>query len=231
MISRNNFSILYVEDDESLRDKYTKLFKLYFQNVYTAADGEEAIEKYSLYKPDIAIIDINIPKINGLKVASKIRKDNDAILLIMLTAYSDTEKLLDAIELNLMKYLIKPIKTFELEDILSEAICKLKKNQLIENIIPLDSGYYWDKVTKQLYSKTKKQIKLTKKEFLLIELFCENRQKIFSNEDILNYIWEDDEDTYNPNKLRIIFSKLKTKLSCNLFDSIYNVGYKLKGNF
>lgn len=231
MTPQNNFSILYAEDDKNLRDKYSKLLKLYFENVYEASDGQEALELYALYKPDIAILDINLPKINGLKAAKQIRLNNETILLIMLTAYSDTEKLLDAIELNLMKYLIKPIKTFELETILLDAISKLKKNQLNENIIFLASGYFWNKNTKQLYSKTKEQIKLTKKELLLIELFCENKQKIFSNEDILNYIWEDDEETYNPNKLRIIFSKLKTKLGCNLFDSIYNVGYKLKGNF
>ncbi len=230
MIS-NNFSILYVEDDLLLRDKYVKLFQLYFKNVYEATNGEEALELYSLYKPEIAILDINIPKINGLKVAKKIREENENIILIMLTAYSDTEKLLDAIELNLTKYLIKPIKTFELEEILTETITKLKNKQKSENILPLNCGFQWYKDTQQLYTKNHEQIKLTKKESLLIELFCQNKQKIFSNEDILNYVWENEQDNYNPNKLRIIFSKLKTKLSCNIFDSIYNVGYKLKGNF
>jgi DNA-binding response OmpR family regulator len=231
MIFQNDFTILYVEDDKNLREIYVQFLKLYFKNVYEACDGEEALEKYSLYKPNIAILDINIPKINGLKVAKKIREDNDDIILIMLTAYSDTEKLLDAIELNLTKYLIKPIKTFELEDILSESISKLHTLKKSRNIISLNCNFQWDKETKQLYSKEHHQIKLTKKEYLLIKLFCENKHKIFSNEDILNCIWEDEDDTFNPNKLRILFSKLKTKLSCNLFDSIYNVGYKLKGNF
>jgi len=227
----NNFSILYVEDDLILKDKYVKLLKLYFKNVYQATNGEEALEQYSHYKPDIAILDINIPKINGLKVAKKMREKDENIILIMLTAYSDTEKLLDAIELNLTKYLIKPIKTFELEEILEETIIKLKNKQKSENILSLNCGFQWCNNTKQLYSKNHQQIKLTKKERLLIELFCQNKQKIFSNEDILNYVWENEQDDYNPNKLRIIFSKLKTKLSCNIFDSIYNVGYKLKGNF
>ncbi len=228
---QNNFSILYVEDDLLLREKYVQLLKLYFKNVYEAKDGEEALEQYALYQPDIAILDINIPKLNGLKVAQQIRKENENIILIMLTAYSDTEKLLDAIELNLYKYLIKPIKTFELEELLSNLITKMKNKQKNENIISLNCGFQWYLDTQQLYSKTDQEIKLTKKERLLIELFCQNKQKIFSKEDILNYIWEDDEDTYNPNKLRIIFSKLKNKLSCNIFDSLYNVGYKLKGNF
>jgi len=228
---QSNFSILYVEDDTNLRDKYTQLLKLYFQNVYEACDGEEAIEKYLLYKPNIVILDINIPKINGLKVAKEIRKDNENILLIMLTAYSNREKLLDAVELHLTKYLIKPIKTFELEDILVETISKLQTIQKSKNILPLNCGFQWDKETKQLYSNDNRQVKLTKKELLLLKLFCENKEKVFSNEDILDYVWEGDEDEYNPNKLRIIFSKLKAKLSCNLFDSTYNIGYNLKRNF
>lgn len=226
---QNNFSILYVEDDATLRNIYVELLQLYFKNVYEASDGKEAIEKYSLYQPSVVILDINIPKINGLKVAKIIRDKSPDVILIMLTAYSDTQKLLEAMELKLTKYLIKPIKTFELEDILADVVLKLNEKKINDNTLSLNCNYYWDKEKKQLYCKTNQQIKLTKKEYLLIELFCKNKQKIFSNEDILNYIWED--DTYNPNKLRIIFSKLKAKLSCNLFDSIYNVGYKLKGNF
>ncbi len=228
---QSDFSILYAEDDATLRSKYVELLQLYFKNVYEASDGKEAIEKYSLHQPSVVILDINIPKINGLKVAKIIREKNPDVILIMLTAYSDTQKLLEAMELKLTKYLIKPIKTFELENILTQTISTLKEKEKNEDILPLDCGYYWDKKKKQLCITNNHQIKLTKKEYLLVELFCTNKHKIFSNEDILDYIWDECEENYNPNKLRIIFSKLKAKLSCNLFDSIYNVGYKLKGNF
>ncbi len=228
---QSNFSILYVEDDATLRSIYVELLQLHFKHVYEASDGKEAIEKYSLHQPSVVILDINIPKINGLKVAKIIRDKNPDVILIMLTAYSDTQKLLEAMELKLTKYLIKPIKTFELENILNQTISILKEKEKDENILPLECNYYWDKKKKQLCITNNHQIKLTKKEYLLVELFCTNKHKIFSNEDILDYIWDECEENYNPNKLRIIFSKLKAKLSCNLFDSIYNVGYKLKGNF
>lgn len=227
----NNFSILYVEDDLVLQKQYLSFLQLYFKNVYKASDGKEALEQYTDHNPDIVLLDINIPKINGLKVARTIRKENKKVVLIMLTAYSDREKLLDAIELNLCKYLIKPIKTFELEDILQKVIIQLNQKQKQEDILSLSCGFKWDNRKKLLYSQEDEEVKLTKKELLLLELFCTNKQTIFSNEDILNFIWDNEEDQYNPNKLRIIFSKLKAKLSCNLFDSIYNVGYKLKGNF
>lgn len=227
----NNFSVLYVEDEPIIREQYVAFLKLYFKNVYEAIDGEDALNKYTLYKPDIAILDINIPKINGLEVARKIRKENENIILVILTAYSDKEKLLDAIELNLTKYLIKPIKTFEFEEILLNIIKKLNAKHKKEHTLCLNCGFQWDKNKQQLYFKNNEEIKLTKKERLLLNLFCENPHTIFSNEDILNFIWENEQDNYNPNKLRILFSKLKSKLNCNIFDSIYNVGYKLKGNF
>ncbi|MGB5868413.1 MAG: response regulator transcription factor [Arcobacteraceae bacterium] len=227
----SDFSILYVEDNLILKDQYIKFLKLYFKNVYEATDGEDALQKYSLYNPNIAILDINIPKINGLEVAKRIREKDDTIILIMLTAYSDTEKLLDAIELNLCKYLIKPVKTFDLEKIIKIQIKILNNKRTNRNVITLEKGFQWNKLELQLYTVDNQKIKLTKKEHLLLELFCKNKHTIFSNEDIINYIWENEDDNYNPNKLRIIFSKLKKKLDCNLFDSMYNVGYKLKGNF
>ena len=226
----NDFSILYVEDNLVLKEQYVRFLQLYFKNVYEASNGEEALEKYTLYNPDIAILDINIPKINGLKVAKTIREKNPDIILIILTAHSDTDKLLEAIELNLCKYLIKPIKTFELEIILQNTIAKLNQKQKSINTLFLYDGFQWNNIEKQLYNQNQEEIKLTKKERLLLDLFCTNKQTIFSNDEILNYVWEDELSEYNPNKLRIIFSKLKTKLHTNLFDSIYNVGYKLKGN-
>ena len=230
MIS-NKFSLLYVEDDPFLREQYIPFFQLFFHDVYSAKDGEEALFCYKSHNPDIIILDINIPKINGLEVAKRIRQENEEVILIMLTAHSDKEKLLDAIELKLTKYLIKPIRTFEFEDILTNVTEKLAKQKKKENILYLSGGFKWNKKNQELISNKNDSIKLTKKERLLLNLFCENPKIIFSNDDILNNVWENEQDDYNPNKLRIIFSKLKVKLDCNIFDSIYNVGYKLKGNF
>ncbi len=226
-MEQNDFSILYVEDDSFIRSKYVKLLKLYFKDVYEASNGKEALEVYNDNKPDIIILDINIPLINGLEVARQIRKDDPSIKMIFFTAYSDKEKLLQAIELRAVKYLIKPIKTFELEELIKIIIDELKGDLKTTDIIYLDEGYYWDKSLDTLFDKDNKSIKLTKKETQLFRLFCQNKHKIFSNSEILDYIWEDDFDDSNTNKLRILFSKLKTKLSHSLFSSHYNLGYKI----
>ena len=201
--------------------------KLYFKDVYEATNGQKALELYEKKRPDIIILDINMPVINGLEVAKSIRKKDKVTQLIILSAYSDREKLLVATELLLTKYLIKPIQSFELESIIVKCINNLQALEDKESLLYLDDGFVWNKYEERL-SKENEIIKLTQKELLLLKLFCSNPNLTFSNMDILNYVWEDDiQSDFNTNKLRIVFSKLKTKLSFNLFSSIYNVGYKI----
>lgn len=226
-MSQSKFSILYAEDDEKIREKYAKFLRLYFQDVYEAKNGQEALELYDKNRPDVIILDINMPIISGLEVAKIIREKDKETQLIMLSAYSDREKLLVATELFLSKYLVKPIQSLELESIITKCIDNLKAQESKENLLYLDDGFIWNK-NENILLKNSKLIKLTQKELLLLKLFCSNPSLTFSNIDILNYVWEDDiQSDFNTNKLRIVFSKLKTKLSFNLFSSIYNVGYKI----
>ena len=229
-MTQSNFSVLYAEDDDILRERYVNLLKLYFKDVYAASNGEDALKYYEKYKPNIVLLDISMPIINGLQVAKKIRENDKSVILVILSAHSETDKLLEAIELSLTKYLIKPINTFELEELLKNCIIKCNNILKNKNILLLDGGFSWNKTTSELIDKYDATIKLTKKEFLLVSLFCNSTNNTLSSDDILNYVWEDDFNNSNTNKLRILFSKLKTKLSYSLFDSIYNVGYKIKVN-
>ncbi len=227
-MQQKKFSIVYAEDDDFIREKYAKFLNLYFLNVYEAVNGQEALELYTKHKPHVILLDINMPLVNGLEVAKLIRENDKLIQIIILSAYSDKEKLLEAIELSLIKYLIKPIQSIELEDIIVKCIENINETINTQTLLLLDGGFVWNKTEKSL-SKDNKIIKLTKKELLLLKLFCSNPNLIFSNTDIMNYVWaEDIESEFNANRLRIVFSKLKTKLSFSLFDSIYNVGYRLK---
>lgn len=231
-MKQSRFSILYAEDDIKIREKYAKFLSLYFCDVYEASNGKEALELYKSVKPDVIILDINMPIISGLEVAKNIREIDTITQIIILSAYSDKDKLLAATELFLTKYLIKPIQSFELEDILRKSIEKLQAIQDAENLLYLDDDFVWSKRDETLF-RNNETIKLTQKELLLLKLFCSNPKLTFSNMEILNYVWHDESQTdFNTNKLRIVFSKLKTKLGCNLFASIYNVGYKInyKGN-
>lgn len=120
------YKVLFVEDEKATRENYTMYLKMLFTEVYEAADGEKAYEIYKDKKPDIMIIDINIPKLNGLDLLRKIRETDYNTEAIMLTAHTDKSFLLDANSLKITKYLVKPINRKDLNETLNLTISKLE---------------------------------------------------------------------------------------------------------
>lgn len=223
---KKNYCLVYAEDDEKIRNGYINFLNMEFEKVYGAKNGEEAYKLYKQHSPDIVILDINMPIMDGLQVAKKIREKDDKTKIVMLTAYSDKGKLLQAIELNLFKYLIKPVSTFEFRDVLFSIVDNIEGD--VDDMYEIDEKFTWNKTRKTLY-KDDNEVYLTRKEMELLDLFCSNPNTTYSNIDILNHIWEDDtSEDFSTNKIRSLFSKLKSKLGDNLFVSIYGLGYKIK---
>jgi len=104
-----NFTILYVEDEEMVRHNAVEYLSRIAKHVLEAKNGKEAIKIWANKKPDIIITDINMPHLNGLDMASYIRAQDKEVQIIVATAHSDTKYLLRAVELQLVKYIIKPI--------------------------------------------------------------------------------------------------------------------------
>ena len=94
-------TLLYAEDNQESRENYAFVLKDYFDEVYIAKDGREALAMYHEKKPDIVLLDVTMPKMDGLEVAQVIRKENEEIPIIMLTAHSEVDKLLRAVPLPL----------------------------------------------------------------------------------------------------------------------------------
>ena len=220
------YTMLYAEDDEQTRDNYTELFQFYFSEVYTAKDGQEAYEIFFEKRPRIVILDINMPIMDGLTVAKKIKEIDSDVKIIMLTALSQKEQFLDAIKIQVTDYLIKPIKIEDLENTIFSVIDTMEKEN--QSIIELQDNYLWDK-DKKILTKFDREIKLSKKEHTLISLLCSNKNSTFETEYILNNVWEDELDNeYDTKALRALISRIKSKLCVQIFDSVYNVGYKIK---
>ena len=118
----SNLSVLYVEDDITLREQNSEFFKQLFKSVKIASDGEEAIKLYEKNSFDIIITDINIPKINGLTMIKTIQQKDKNQRFLITTVYKEEELKEQLKELNLKHFLTKPIATKKL----------LKK---IENIV------------------------------------------------------------------------------------------------
>ncbi len=226
-----NLKLLYVEDDQEIIEDIDYFLKRHFNEIIIAQDGEEAFNYFEKRKPDIIILDINIPKMNGLKLASKIREINRAIPIIFLTAFSDKENLLQAINLHAFSYLIKPFKIDELIN----TINKCKKDFFSKNqnsyLKILNEDFIWNKQKKEL-SFNKQKISLTKNEIALIDLFVEYDSRFFTPEEINDYISLN--NNIKDNSIIQLISRLKRKITNiigdnNFFiENIYNKGYHLK---
>ena len=102
-------SVLYIEDEEMIRDSFSYILQRYVKKLYTAVDGDDGLKKYKENKVDIIISDIKMPKLNGLEMSKIIKEEDESQHIILTTAFGDIEYLKKAIEIGIDGYIIKPI--------------------------------------------------------------------------------------------------------------------------
>lgn len=226
-IKKQEIDILFVEDEEAIRQNYVLYLKRHFRKVYEAGDGQEAYNLYLQYKPQILIVDINLPKMSGLELVGRIRQSDHASKVIMLTAYSDTEYLLEATELKLTKYLIKPVAREELAEALKLAIRELSQFNVSSKIqIALKEHFVWDYDKKELLHKNA-QVLLTNKERKVLSLLLSYPGKTFTYDTIIFEVWYDTEDD-RIDALKTIIKNLRKKLPSDSLKNLFGVGYKME---
>jgi len=224
---QQDFDILFVEDEKAIRNNYTRYLKRYFTNVYEAQDGEEAYAIYKEKKPQILIVDLNIPKLNGLELLTKIREHDHSVKAIMLTAHTEAKYLLEAASLKLTKYLVKPVNRSALKSALDLAILELSNFEVTsKNILALKEGYTWDYSNQELFYEGTSLL-LTNKERKILTLLLSNLNKILSYEDIIIEVWYESEDG-KIDALKTIIKNLRKKLPNNTISNIFGIGYKVE---
>lgn len=224
----NSLTILYAEDEIETRNNYSNYLKRYFKEVYVAQNGEQALEYYKEFKPNIMLLDINMPFINGLELTKKIRENDKKTRIIILTAHLEQDKLLFAAELNLTKYLPKPISRIKLKEALTEAVNQYKELNLENLVFNLNDGYSFNRDSKKLIFENS-EIKLTKYESQFLELMTSKKDRVFTSDEIYNYLWDEVESCESSaTKLKDLIKRLRKKLPKDSIENIYGAGYKLK---
>ncbi|MGM0622733.1 MAG: response regulator transcription factor [Campylobacterota bacterium] len=216
-----NLNILYAEDDKNIRQSTDKTLSLLFNHVYTACNGQEALEYFNNETIHIVLLDYVMPKLDGYKVAKAIRQKNKKIPIIISSGYSDKEKLLNAIELNLVKYIVKPLQYDQLSKTLQTSVNILKDNAMLS--IPLSHGLSYDYVKKSLYSEDL-AIPLTKYEIRFLELLIENKEKILDKELLKEAVYG---SSIEQNTLRNMVYRLRKKVGVEFIQTVKDLGYKL----
>ena len=215
--------LLLAEDEKNLRDSFARVLLLYVDKVYTASDGEEALALYMQYHPDIVITDVKMPKLNGLDFIKQIRKDNHNIPIIVTSAYTDKDFLLDSIKLSLVDYVVKPIKEEDLTKLLENSAAILLEKS--KTVIKINHTSYYD-YTNKTFFQDDIPIALTQKEVEFLEILLAHKGNLVTRqvlEDKL-YIYEE----APPSALKNLVFKLRKKITNNIIKTIGNLGYAIQ---
>ena len=168
-----SFTLLYAEDEAGIQNNLNEIFQCLFKEIYLASNGEEALKLYHEKKPDLIITDIQMPKLTGIELLKQVRKRDSKTRVIITSAHTDLEYMLEATELHLVKYIVKPITESKIKDALENFI-KSYEGSSIYNIIP--SWSYDESLS--LVKGPDKEYLLTKKENIFLKLLLQKNRII-----------------------------------------------------
>ena len=214
-------TLLYVEDEEGIRKNITDSLRYYLKDVYEASNGEEGYLIYKEKSPNIILSDIHMPILNGIEFIKKIRQNDRSTPVVMITAHTDKEYLLEAVELHMEKYLVKPIELDLLFEVLAQCVKMLEINKIIK--LNIDDNYSYDFDKKELYYKNGNVI-LNKKEMLFFEVLIKNQNRVTTYEELQNEVWGD--DIMTDSALRSLVRNLRKKLPTDIIMNLSGLGYR-----
>ncbi len=219
-----NLNLLYVEDDPLVRHEISEFLKRYFALVHESSSAEEAMVIFKKSRPHIMLVDINLPGESGLSLATKIRKNHHDVRIIVSTAYTNKEFLLLSIELELTRYLVKPVTGEKLLEALEKAADEYLLIVQKEDCVALGDGFYFDKKQRVLRQNNQTVI-LRPKEMQLLEYFMLHPKEIISY-DILEYdIWEN--SLMSHDAIRSQIRNIRKKTHHKIIENINGIGYRL----
>lgn len=207
--------LLVVEDEERLRKILAKGLKKCGYAVDTAGDGEEALEYFEVNDYDLVVLDLNLPRVDGMEVLRIIRSKNRTIKVLILSARSDIEDRIRGLDDGGNDYLIKPFDFKELE---ARIRCLLRQKVIMEETELQASG-----ITLSLAKCTamagKEVLPLTKKEYSILQYLMLNKNRIISAEQLIEHVWDSEADLFS-NSFKFHMSSLRKKLAEHLTDSV-----------
>ncbi len=201
--------ILVVEDDEKLRDE----LEIFLNKNGYKAEGlrkfDNTIEDILKVNPDLLLLDINLPNTDGEYICKEIRKQSDMPIIIITSRDSELDELI-SINYGADHYITKP---FNIQILLAKIASLLRRTNMLGEINEkIDAKDFVLNTAKSTIEKEGKSIELTKNEYKILKYFIQNREKIVSREEIMEYLW-DDESFIDDNTLTVNITRLRNKLA------------------
>ncbi len=228
---QNQITILYVEDDETLSFMTKDNLEMAGYKVIHYTNGIEAINHYTTHSYDICLLDIMLPKLDGFELARRIRKIDNAIPILFLTAKQNTDDKILGFNLGADDYITKP---FNIEELKLKIEVFLKRRNIVDEnkIAELNTfnigSFNLNVLNQTLYNGNKHQ-KLTKRETDLLKLFFENPDILLKRQDILWRVWGNDE-YFSGRSLDVFVTRLRKFLKndkCIKIENVHGTGFRL----
>lgn len=215
--------VMYVEDEENIRKNITATLEVLVKEVYSLPNIETALECFNSFNPDIIISDITLENENGLDLVKKIRQKDKTIPVLILSAHTDVNYLLEATKLKLVEYLIKPLNFEKLEKALFNAVEEIYYTGRL--VVSFKNGTKFN-IQKLVLFKDNNEINLTPSETALLDLLVKNIGRNISQEEIKNNLWDDSYYT-TESAFKSLLNKLRNKIGKDSVINTSGVGYQL----
>jgi len=213
---------LYIEDEREVLENISKVFENYFEKIYVVDNAERGYEILLKYKIDTLLVDIELPKMNGIELIQKIREKDKIIQIIVVSAYTKTNYFLECINYKVDAYIVKPFTFIKIQELLKKLDNEFQTDDSISDTLYLDKNFSFNNKSSQLfYNDT--MISLTKKERTLLLFFLEHKNHLISIADIEYQLWPEKES--NPSRRRSLISRLRQKLKQNFIETYPSEGY------
>src|SRR5436305_10220346 len=227
--SMGNAHILIVDDDSRVTSALRRTLAYEGYHISSALDGEGALAIARTKSPDLVILDLMLPGIDGLEVCRRLRAVNDDIAVLMLTARDAVADRVAGLETGADDYLVKP---FALEELLARVKALLRRHNpsdIAREVLPFED-LELDMATRQA-RRGDRRIDLSTTEFELLALFLRNPRIVLTRSLLMERIWGNDFEG-GPNVLEVYIGHLRSKLEQNgekrLFQTIRGAGYVLR---
>jgi DNA-binding response OmpR family regulator len=218
--------ILLLEDELMLRSSIEEYLEALNHQIIGFNNGEDALESLKKQSYDLLVLDINVPKLNGLELLNELNNLEIVTPTIFISANIDIEDISEAFDLGACDYLKKP---FHLKE-LGIRIDRIKKEQEIKSSkhMLLSKKYYFSKEEKVLFFNNNSQT-LTKKQLQILTLLCENIGVIVDFEKFRSFVWND--EPVDNATIRAEISRFRKSLKEDFITNIKGVGYKIDKYF
>ena len=224
--------ILYVEDELFLGKIVKETLELRGFEVVMESDGADVMKSFESQQPDICVLDVMLPNRSGFELAEDIRKINDDVPVIFLTAKTQTDDVVHGFKIGGNDYIRKPFSMEELIVRIENALRLKKEDPITFTGDSISLGKYQFHVNKQVLSVGNEERKLSYRESELIKYLYRHRDQVIDRRDLLNHIWGND-SFFNSRNLDVYITKIRGYLkedSSIEIITIKGVGYRFVTN-